>query len=66
MPDSREFDDLEAGEFSGYGLRIGGLVEAPREFSQGDAEAGADHDAFPHSGLFWRCRMGWRRHARHP
>ena len=69
MPNSREFDDLVAGEFSGYRLRIGGLVEAPREFSrrpQGDAEAGADHDAFLYSGLVWCCRMGRRRHARDP
>jgi DMSO/TMAO reductase YedYZ molybdopterin-dependent catalytic subunit len=39
MPDSREFDDLVAEEFSGYRLRIGGLVEAPREFSLADLKA---------------------------
>ena len=33
MPDSREFDALVAEEFAGYRLRIGGLVEAPQEFS---------------------------------
>ena len=39
MPNSREFDDLVADEFAGYRLRIGGLVEAPREFSLADLKA---------------------------
>src|SRR5665213_1309178 len=39
MPNSREFDDLVAEEFAGYRLRIGGLVEAPREFSLADLKA---------------------------
>ena len=39
MPNSREFDDLVAEEFAGYRLRIGGLVEAPQEFSLADLKA---------------------------
>ena len=39
MPNSKEFDDLVADEFAGYRLRIGGLVEAPREFSLADLKA---------------------------
>ena len=39
MPDSREFDHLVAEEFSGYRLRISGLVETPGEFSLADLKA---------------------------
>ncbi len=70
MPNSKEFDELAAEDFADYRLRISGLVEAPRNFlvgrSQGDAEAGADHDAFLHPGMVGRRRMGRRSHARHP
>ena len=33
MPASAEYDALRAADFAGYRLRIGGLVEAPQEFS---------------------------------
>jgi sulfoxide reductase catalytic subunit YedY len=33
MPNSVEFDTLVAGGFTGYRLRVDGLVEQPREFS---------------------------------
>ena len=36
MPVSKEFDDLVADGFASYRLRIGGLVEAPLEFSLAD------------------------------
>jgi len=39
MPNSQEFDDLAAVGFANYRLRIGGLVEAPREFSLADLKA---------------------------
>jgi DMSO/TMAO reductase YedYZ molybdopterin-dependent catalytic subunit len=55
MPNSREFDDLVAEEFSGDRLRIGGLVEAPREFSL------ADLKAMPKQEQITRhfCIQGW-------
>ncbi len=33
MPHSAEFDELVAGGFDGYRLRVGGMVERPQEFS---------------------------------
>jgi methionine sulfoxide reductase catalytic subunit len=39
MPNSGEFDDLVAGNFDSYRLRISGLVETPREFSLDDLRA---------------------------
>jgi DMSO/TMAO reductase YedYZ molybdopterin-dependent catalytic subunit/thiosulfate reductase cytochrome b subunit len=39
MPDSKEFDELVAENFVGYRLRVGGLVEAPQEFSLADLKA---------------------------
>jgi DMSO/TMAO reductase YedYZ molybdopterin-dependent catalytic subunit len=39
MPNSAEFEALVAEEFAHYRLRVGGLVEAPREFSFADLKA---------------------------
>ncbi len=39
MPHSAEFDALVAGRFMDYRLRVGGLVETPREFSLADLRA---------------------------
>jgi DMSO/TMAO reductase YedYZ molybdopterin-dependent catalytic subunit len=39
LPNSKDFDDLVAEEFAGYKLRIGGMVEAPQEFSLADLKA---------------------------
>ena len=39
MPHSVEFDDLVAGGFADYRLRVGGLVERPQEFSLADLRA---------------------------
>jgi thiosulfate reductase cytochrome b subunit len=39
LPNSTTFDDLAAGGFAGYRLRVGGLVDAPREFSLADLQA---------------------------
>jgi sulfoxide reductase catalytic subunit YedY len=39
MPNSAEFDALVAGGFDSYRLRIGGLVEQPREFSLAELRA---------------------------
>jgi sulfoxide reductase catalytic subunit YedY len=39
MPNSTEFDDLLAENFINYRLRVGGLVESPREFSMADLRA---------------------------
>lgn len=39
MPNSAEFDSLVANEFAQYRLRVGGLVEAPQEFSLADLKA---------------------------
>ncbi len=39
MPDSAEFEALVAEQFDHYRLRVGGLVEAPREFSFSDLKA---------------------------
>jgi sulfoxide reductase catalytic subunit YedY len=36
MPSSAEYDRLVAEQFAGYRLRVGGLVENPREFSLAD------------------------------
>jgi DMSO/TMAO reductase YedYZ molybdopterin-dependent catalytic subunit len=36
MPNSAEYEGLLAGRFANYRLRVGGLVEAPREFSLAD------------------------------
>jgi DMSO/TMAO reductase YedYZ molybdopterin-dependent catalytic subunit len=38
-PTSAVFDDLAADCFAGYRLRVGGLVEEPREFSLADLQA---------------------------
>ena len=39
MPNSAEFDDLVAGSFANYRLRVGGLVARPQEFSLADLRA---------------------------
>jgi methionine sulfoxide reductase catalytic subunit len=39
IPNSAEFEALVADEFAHYRLRVGGLVEAPREFSFADLKA---------------------------
>ena len=39
MPNSAEFEALVADEFAHYRLRVGGLVETPREFSFADLKA---------------------------
>jgi len=39
MPNSAEFDSLVAEQFAHYKLRVGGLVEAPRDFSLADLKA---------------------------
>jgi methionine sulfoxide reductase catalytic subunit len=39
MPSSKEFADLAAEDFAGYGLRVGGLVESPATFSLADLKA---------------------------
>jgi sulfoxide reductase catalytic subunit YedY len=39
MPRSAEFDTLATGDFAHYRLRVGGLVENPREFSLVDLRA---------------------------
>jgi DMSO/TMAO reductase YedYZ molybdopterin-dependent catalytic subunit len=39
MPNSKEFDDLVAENFTSYRLRVSGLVAAPREFSLSDLKA---------------------------
>jgi methionine sulfoxide reductase catalytic subunit len=39
MPRSKEFDDLVVGDFAGYRLRIGGLVESPKDLSLADIKA---------------------------
>ena len=39
MPASEEFDALVSGNFASYGLRISGLVEAPRELSLAELRA---------------------------
>ena len=39
MPSSAEYDHLVAEKFAGYRLRVGGLVQSPREFSLADLKA---------------------------
>jgi len=39
MPASEEYEALRAADFDGYRLRIGGLVEAPQEFSLAELRA---------------------------
>lgn len=39
MPTSAEFDALAADRFASYALRVGGLVEVPREFSYAELKA---------------------------
>jgi DMSO/TMAO reductase YedYZ molybdopterin-dependent catalytic subunit/thiosulfate reductase cytochrome b subunit len=55
MPNSREFDDLVAENFASYRLRIGGLVEIPREFSLADLKAMAKQDQI----TTHFCIQGW-------
>ena len=55
MPNSKEFDDLVAGEFASYRLRISGLVESPREFSLADLKAMAKQDQI----TMHFCIQGW-------
>lgn len=55
MPNSREFDDLVAGNFASYRLRIGGLVETPREFSLADLKAMAKQEQI----TTHFCIQGW-------
>ena len=69
MPNSREFDDLVAENFASYRLRIGGLVEAPREFSLADLKAMAKQEQitthFCIQGWSGVAEWGGVRHARH-
>lgn len=39
MPKSDEFNALLAGDFASYRLRVGGLVQTPKEFSYGELKA---------------------------
>jgi thiosulfate reductase cytochrome b subunit len=39
LPNSAEYEALVAGQFEGYRLRVGGLVDAPREFSLADLKS---------------------------
>jgi sulfoxide reductase catalytic subunit YedY len=39
LPNSKAFNTLLAGDFADYSLRVGGLVEAPREFSYAELKA---------------------------
>jgi sulfoxide reductase catalytic subunit YedY len=39
LPNSDAFNTLLAGDFADYSLRVGGLVEAPREFSYAELKA---------------------------
>jgi DMSO/TMAO reductase YedYZ molybdopterin-dependent catalytic subunit/thiosulfate reductase cytochrome b subunit len=39
MPSSKEFAELAAEDFAGYGMRVGGLVESPATFSLADLKA---------------------------
>ena len=55
MPNSREFDDLVAGGFVGYRLRIGGLVEAPQELSLADLKTMPKQDQI----TTHFCIQGW-------
>ena len=55
MPDSKEFDDLVAENFANYLLRIGGLVEAPRDFSMADLMAMAKQEQI----TTHFCIQGW-------
>ena len=69
MPNSKEFDDLVAENFRSYRLRIGGLVEAPQEFSLADLKAMAKQEQI----TTHFCIQGWSgvaqwvkfSHARH-
>ena len=55
MPNSREFDGLVAENFASYRLRIGGLVETPREFSLADLKAMAKQEQI----MTHFCIQGW-------
>jgi DMSO/TMAO reductase YedYZ molybdopterin-dependent catalytic subunit len=55
MPSSKEFDDLVAGGFASYRLRIGGLVEAPQDFSLADLKAMSKQDQI----TTHFCIQGW-------
>lgn len=55
MPVSKEFDDLVAENFANYLLRIGGLVEAPRDFSLADLMAMAKQEQI----TTHFCIQGW-------
>ena len=55
MPASREFDDLVAENFASYRLRIGGLVEIPRELSLADLKAMAKQEQI----TTHFCIQGW-------
>jgi DMSO/TMAO reductase YedYZ molybdopterin-dependent catalytic subunit len=55
MPASREFDDLVVENFASYRLRIGGLVEIPRELSLADLKAMAKQEQI----TTHFCIQGW-------
>jgi DMSO/TMAO reductase YedYZ molybdopterin-dependent catalytic subunit/thiosulfate reductase cytochrome b subunit len=55
MPNSKEFDDLVAENFASYRLRVGGLVETPREFSLADLKAMAKQEQI----TTHFCIQGW-------
>ena len=61
LPNSAEFDALVAEQFDHYRLRVGGLVEAPREFSFNKSRlifASRDGPA-SQSGVVFRCAISW-------
>ena len=55
MPNSKEFDDLVADAFASYRLRIGGLVEAPKDLTLADLKAMAKQDQI----TTHFCIQGW-------
>ena len=70
MPNSAEFDALVAERFAHYRLRVGGLVEAPREFSFADLKALPKQEQitthFCIQGWSGRRQVGRRSDARYP
>jgi DMSO/TMAO reductase YedYZ molybdopterin-dependent catalytic subunit/thiosulfate reductase cytochrome b subunit len=55
MPNSKEFDELVAENFASYRLRVGGLVETPRDFSLADLKAMAKQEQI----TTHFCIQGW-------
>jgi len=55
MPNSAEYDALQAGSFADYRLRIAGLVEHPQEYSLADLKAMPKQDQI----TTHFCIQGW-------